>query len=158
MPPGTVAATPAWGAMVVSFFVGCALIAALVDIPIFARITVYADSQVSAALVLVRFLVGLPVGAFLGGWLTHRLPAGVVTAVGMAASALGFVSMSRWGLETLDSPWATVPLVLAGLGVGMAMAPVNAALLSATGRRCTASRAACSSWPGRSASWSASAP
>lgn len=132
VPSGTLGAVPAWGAMVVSFFVGSALIAALVDIPIFARITIYGDSQLSAALVLVRFLVGLPVGAFLGGWWTHRAPAGVVTAVGMAASCAGFGAMSQWGLESLRSPWATVPLVLAGLGVGLAMAPVNAALLSAT--------------------------
>lgn len=132
VPPGALSATPAWGAMVVSFFVGSALIAALVDIPIFARITVYNDSQLGAALVLVRFLVGLPVGAFLGGWLTHRIPAGVVTAAGMAASCIGFAWMSQWGLESLRSPLATVPLVLGGLGVGLAMAPVNAALLSAT--------------------------
>ena len=132
VPVGTMAATPAWGSMLVSFFVGAALIAALVDIPIFARITVHGDSQVLAALVLVRFLVGLPLGAFLGGWWTRWLSAGVVTAVGMAASCTGFVWMSRWGLESLNSPWATVPLVLGGLGVGLAMAPVNAALLSAT--------------------------
>ena len=67
VPPRAVTATPAWGALVVSFFVGAAVIAALVDIPIFARITVYNDSQLLAALVLVRFLVGLPVGAFLAG-------------------------------------------------------------------------------------------
>jgi len=133
VPPGALRAAPAWGAMVVSFFVGSALIAALVDIPIFARLTIYNDSQLSAALVLVRFLVGLPVGAFAGGWLTHRLPAGVVTAVGMAAAGVGFVWMSTWGLESLRSPVASVPLVLAGIGVGLAMAPVNAALLSATG-------------------------
>ncbi len=108
------------------------MIAALVDIPIFARITVYGDSQLSAALVLVRFLVGLPAGALLGGWATHRLPAGVVTGVGMAASGAGFLWMSRWGLESLHDPVATVPLVLAGLGVGLAMPPTNAALLSAT--------------------------
>ena len=60
------------------------------------------------------------------------MPAGVVTAVGMAASCVGFGWMSQWGLESLRSPLATVPLVLAGLGVGLAMAPVNAALLSAT--------------------------
>lgn len=132
VPPGAVAATPAWGAMLVSFFVGSALIAALVDIPIFARLTVYTDSQLMAALVLVRFLVGLPVGAFVGGWLSHRLPAGVVTALGMAASTVGFLLMSRWGLETLEDPLATGPLFLAGLGIGLAMAPVSAALLSAT--------------------------
>ncbi len=62
VPPRTLAATPAWGALLVSFFVGSALIAALVDIPIFARITVHTDSQLMAALVLVRFLVGLPAG------------------------------------------------------------------------------------------------
>jgi hypothetical protein len=132
VPEGALRATAAWGAMVVSFFVGSALVAALVDIPVFARLTVYADSQLSAALVLVRFLVGLPLGAFLGGWLTTRLPAGLVTAFGMAASTVGFGWMSQWGLESLLSPLATVPLVLAGLGIGLAMAPVNAALLAAT--------------------------
>jgi MFS family permease len=132
VPPGTVSAMPAWGALVVSFFVGSALIAALVDIPIFARLTVHNDSQLGAAFVLLRFLVGLPVGAFVGGWLTHRLPAGVVTATGMALAAAGFWWMSTWGMESLESYVANVPLVLGGVGVGLAMAPVNAALLSAT--------------------------
>jgi hypothetical protein len=132
VPPGALTAVPAWGAMVVSFFVGAALVAALVDIPVFARVTVYTDSQLSAALVLLRFLLGLPIGAFLGGWLTHRLPPGVVTAVGMVFSTVGFVWMSQWGLESLRSPAATVPLVMGGLGVGLAMAPVNAALLVST--------------------------
>lgn len=132
VPPGAVAATPVWGALVVSFFVGAAVIAALVDIPIFARLTVYNDSQLMAALVLVRFLVGLPIGAFLGGWLSHHLNAGVVTALGMAVSAVGFGWMSQWAFEALESPVATVPLVAAGLGIGLAMAPVNAALLAAT--------------------------
>lgn len=132
VPPRAVSATPAWGALAVSFFVGAAVIAALVDIPIFARLTVHNDSQLMAALVLVRFLVGLPVGAFLGGWLTHRMNAGVLTALGMAVSAVGFAWMSRWPFEALESPLSTVPLVAAGLGIGLAMAPVNAALLSAT--------------------------
>jgi len=129
--PGAVAATPAWGALVVSVFVGAAVIAALVDIPIFARLTVHHDSQVMAAMVLVRFLVGLPLGALCGGWLTRHFNAGVVTAAGMVVSAVGFAWMSRWPFEALESPTANIPLVAAGLGVGLAMAPVNAALLSA---------------------------
>ena len=62
VPRGALRRTPAWGSLLVSFFVGAALIAALIDIPIFARTTIYADSQLMAALVLVRFLVALPVG------------------------------------------------------------------------------------------------
>jgi hypothetical protein len=132
VPRGAFAATPAWGALVVSFFVGAALIAALVDIPIFARVTVSPDSQLGAALVLVRLLVALPVGALAGGYLTRRLPSGVVTALGMLLATGGFAWMAQWGLESLRHPVATVPLVAAGLGFGLALAPVNAALLAAT--------------------------
>ncbi len=132
VPHGSLRETPAWGALMVSFFVGAALIAALVDIPIFARLTVYPDSQLLAALVLVRFLVALPLGALLGGYLTRRLPAGAITAAGMVLAALGFAWMARWDLTSLESAVATIPLVVAGLGFGLALAPVNAALLAAT--------------------------
>jgi len=132
VPPGALRRRPAWGALVVSFFVGAALIAALIDIPIFARTTVYADSQVLAALVLVRFLVALPVGAVVGGYLTQRLSAGSVTAVGMVLAASGFVLMSRWDLTSLSGWPATIPLLVGGFGFGLALAPVNAAVLAAT--------------------------
>lgn len=132
VPRGAFGELPAWGSLVVSFFVGAALIAALVDIPIFARITVYPDSQLLAALVLVRLLVALPVGALLGGVLIRRIGTGVVTLVGMLMASGAFLVMSGWGLTSLDSPWATVPLLVAGLGFGLALAPVNAALLAAT--------------------------
>ena len=132
IPTGALRRPPAWGSLAVSFFVGAALIAALIDIPIFARTTIYADSQLMAALVLVRFLVALPVGAVLGGYLTGRLPAGVVTALGMACAAVGFVWMSSWHLETLESATATLPLVIGGFGFGLALAPVNAAVLAST--------------------------
>jgi len=82
--------------------------------------------------VLVRLLVALPVGALAGGCLTRRFDPGLVTAVGMALATVGFAWMSTWGLTSLSHPVATVPLVLAGLGFGLALAPVNAALLAAT--------------------------
>ncbi|GAA4759380.1 hypothetical protein GCM10023350_51860 [Nocardioides endophyticus] len=132
VPAGALRRTPAWGAMLVSFFIGAALIAALIDIPLFARTTVYPGSQLMAALVLVRFLVALPVGAVVGGYLTHRLPAGVVTAAGMVLAAVGFLWMATWGLESLESPVATLPLVIGGFGFGLALAPVNAAVLAST--------------------------
>src|SRR4051794_6700645 len=132
LPRGALRRTPAWGAVVVSFFVGAALIAALIDIPIFARTTVYRSSQLMAALVLVRFLLALPVGAIIGGYLIRTRSAGVVIAVGMAMSALGFALMSRWDVETLHDPSANLALVVCGFGFGLALAPVNAAILAST--------------------------
>lgn len=132
VPRGALRRTPAWGALVVSFFVGAALIAALIDIPLFARTTVYPDDQLPAALVLVRFLLALPVGAVLGGYLIRTLSPGIVTAGGMALAATGFVLMTRWGLTTVEEPVANVALVVGGLGFGLALAPVNAALLAST--------------------------
>ena len=132
VPHAVFGAAPAWGSLLVIFFVGAALIAALVDIPLFARITVYPESQLMAALVLVRLLVALPVGALAGGYLLRRVAAGPITAVGMLLAAASFVWMSGWGLHSLAEPVATVPLVLAGLGFGLALAPVNAALLATT--------------------------
>ena len=132
LPRGALRRRPAWGAVVVSFFVGAALIAALIDIPIFARTTIYRTSQLMAALVLVRFLVALPIGALVGGYLIRTRSAGLVTAVGMAMSAVGFALMSRWDVETLHDPSANVALVICGFGFGLALAPVNAAILAST--------------------------
>ena len=132
IPHGALRQTPAWGALLVSFFVGAALIAALIDIPLFARTTIYADSQLMAALVLVRFLIALPVGAVIGGYLSRRVGAGPTTAIGMGFAATGFVLMSRWDLTTLEHWHANLGLVIGGLGFGLALAPVNAAVLAYT--------------------------
>ncbi len=132
VPHGAFAQRPAWGAVLVSFFVGAALIAALVDIPIFARITIADGSQIKAALVLVEFLVALPVGALVGGVLVRRLPAGGIAAVGMLLAAVGFVLMAGWGFESLEHLAASAVLAMTGLGFGLALAPVNAALLAST--------------------------
>jgi MFS family permease len=132
VPRGALRRTPAWGSLAVSFFIGAALVAALIDIPIFARTTVYPDSQLLAALVLVRFLVALPVGAVVGGYLSRRHAAGTIAAAGMLLAAASFVWMSRWDLTSLSGWPATIPLVVGGLGFGLALAPVNAAVLAAT--------------------------
>jgi MFS family permease len=132
LPRGALRRTPAWGAVAVSFFVGAALIAALIDIPIFARTTEYRKSQLMAALVLVRFLVALPIGAVVGGYLIRVRSAALVTAAGMLMSAVGFGLMSGWDNETLKNPAYNLTLVLCGFGFGLALAPVNAAILAST--------------------------
>ena len=132
LPRGALARTPAWGAVLVSFLVGAGLIAALIDIPLFARTTAYPDSQLLAALVLVRFLLPLPLGAVMGGHLTRVWGSAPVTALGMGLATVGFAMMSRWGLDALQQPSATVALVVCGFGFGLALAPVNAAVLAFT--------------------------
>lgn len=132
IPRGALAARPAWGALVVSFFIGASLIAALVDIPFFARLTIHRDSQVDAAFVLVRFLVALPVGAIIGGLLLRWIRAPYLTAFGMALSTTAFLRMAMWPDDALLHPVETVALVICGLGFGLAIAPVNAALLDHT--------------------------
>ncbi|MCW2857461.1 MAG: MFS-type drug efflux transporter [Marmoricola sp.] len=132
IPRGSFARRPAQGALLVSFFVGAALIAALVDIPVFARVSVYGDSQIKAALVLVELLVALPIGALVGGALIRTVPVGPIAAFGMALCAVGFWRMSAWDVNALHHLSSSVVLVVTGLGFGFALAPVNAALLATT--------------------------
>jgi MFS family permease len=132
VPRAALRAAPAWGSLLTNLPVGAALVTALVDIPFFARSTTQPDSQLGAALVLLRLLVAVPAGALAGGWLVRRLPPWQVAAGGMTAAAAGLAAMTRWDEHTLTGLGGTGPLVLAGLGFGLAIAPVNAALLAAT--------------------------
>jgi MFS family permease len=117
-------------AYLVSLLVGAALVAVVVDVPLLARLTEEYD-ETGAALVLVRFLLAVPVGALLGGWSLRRLGDGAVAAAGLALAAIGLALMSRWTLESVVDPVpTTLVLVLVGLGVGLALAPVNDAALA----------------------------
>ncbi|WP_345770573.1 MFS transporter [Blastococcus saxobsidens] len=122
----------AWGALLVNLLVGVALVAALVDIPLFARATTAPGDQLGAALVLLRLLVAVPVGAVAGGWLCRVVPPRLVAAVGMALAAVAFVAMTSWDERSLDGWPSTVVLLAAGLGFGLAIPPVNAVLLAVT--------------------------
>jgi MFS family permease len=134
VPAAAVRARPAWGALLASVFVGAALVAVLVDVPVLARTVLPGADQLTAALVLVRFLVALPVGALLGGWLLRRLPAALVAAAGMALAAAGIGVMARWGTGSLTGLDHDAVLLGTGFGFGLAVAPINAALLAATPR------------------------
>lgn len=116
-------------ALLVSVLVGVALVGIVVDIPVLARLTV-TGSQTVAALVLVRFLIAVPVGAFVGGWLLRRFGPAAVAAAGLSLAGAGLLLMSGWGQGSLDSWSATPVLVLVGLGLGLPIAPVNAAALA----------------------------
>lgn len=128
VPRGLVHGRLVW-ALVVSLLVGVALVAVVVDVPLLARI-VQTSSQTEAALVLVRFLVAVPVGALAGGWALRRLGNGLVSGAGLALAAVGLALMSTWGRGSLDQASSTLVLALIGLGIGLALAPVNDAALA----------------------------
>ena len=127
----------AYGALLTNLAVGAALMAALLDIPVLARATVDPNSQLGAALVLLRLLVGVPIGAVAGGWLSQRIGNRVVAGAGMAITAAAFLAMTRWTATTLGDPFGpgwlhpSDPVLFAcGLGFGLAIAPVNASMLA----------------------------
>ena len=131
-------ARPAYGALLTNLAVGAALMAALLDIPIFARATTFPTSQLGAALELLRFLIAVPVGAVCGGWLAQRVGNRLVAASGLALTTAAFLAMTRWSAGTLGDPFGPAwlhpsdpVLVACGLGFGLAIAPVNAAILGA---------------------------
>jgi MFS family permease len=123
----------AWGALLVNLLVGVALVAALVDVPLFARNTTTPGDQFGAALVLLRLLIAVPVGAVAGGWLCRTVPPRLVAAAGMALTALALVAMTQWGERSLSGAASYAVLLAAGLGFGLAIAPVNTVLLAVTG-------------------------
>jgi MFS family permease len=138
VPLDALADRAAFGSLLVNLAVGAALMAALVDVPIFARATAFPNSQLDAALVLVRFLAAVPIGALLGGLLTERLSHRITAAAGMSLTTAMFAVMSTWPATALsDGLWQThitrsdAALVGCGLGFGLAIAPVNAAMLGA---------------------------
>ncbi|WP_051343434.1 MFS transporter [Pseudonocardia spinosispora] len=137
--PRGVHGRPVLAGLLASFVVGAALMVTLVDVQLFAE-SVLRLPALDGALVLVRFLVALPVGALLGGLLAPRIGEAVVASGGMLVACGGFALMSGWpaGLLTatrrlgsLTLPMATTDLALTGVGLGLVVAPVAAAVLRA---------------------------
>ena len=118
------------GALGANLLAGAGLMVALVDVPVLAR-GVFDLDTVQSGLLLVRLLAGLPVGALLGGWLASRLGRHWTAGAGLALAGLAFWLMSGWGVHQLQAAaWqATSELFLCGLGLGIVIAPLSAAVL-----------------------------
>ena len=124
------------GATAANLLIGAALIVTLVDVPLLGRLVFNLDS-LQSGLLLTQFLVGVPVGAVAGGVLAPRLGDRVTAAGGILVSAVAFVQMSGWPAQELSlhaGPFRHADLALAacGLGFGLVIAPLTAAVLALT--------------------------
>jgi len=139
MDPSGLRAGPLSASLATSFLAGAALMVTLVDVPLVSE-TLLGKSSTGGALVLSRFLVALPVGAVLGGLAASRVGERAVAATGLVLSALAYWLVAGWPIRALAArhdlgpvslPRVDVDLALAGLGLGLVIAPVASVALRA---------------------------
>ncbi|WP_031159865.1 MFS transporter [Streptosporangium roseum] len=116
----------------VSFLTGAALLVTLVDVQLSAQ-TLLELGTLDGALVLSRFLVALSVSALLGGLLARRYGERVVAVAGLALATAGYVRIGQWPADLAAAGYRMdVDLIVAGLGLGVVIAPLSSAVLRAT--------------------------
>ncbi len=138
--PRALLRSPAFlGAIFANGLIGVSLMVALVDVPVLGRL-VFGQPALDSGLFLTRFLAGIPAGALAGGWIATRAGNAATAAAGIAISAAAFLQMSTWTAGELSvhvGPLRTTDLALAvcGVGFGLVIAPLTAAVLELTGRQ-----------------------
>ncbi|MGB7505737.1 MAG: MFS transporter, partial [Mycobacterium sp.] len=135
--PAGVHFRPFLAALGASLCAGAALMVTLVNVELFGQ-GVLGQDQNEAAFLLLRFLVALPVGALLGGWLAARIGDRIVAFAGLMIAAGGYLLISKWPVDLLAArhdlgvvslPTLDTDLAIAGLGLGLVIGPLTSATL-----------------------------
>ncbi len=135
--PAGVAMGPFLAVLGASACAGAALMVTLVDVELVGHTLLRLDTM-DSTLLLTRFLIALPVGAVLGGLLLRRIGERPLTVLGLAGSAGAYLLIAGWPADLLAARYALGPvslprldtdLVLAGLGLGLTIAPLSALVL-----------------------------
>jgi MFS family permease len=135
--PAGVRMTPFLAALGASFCTGAALMVTLVDVQLVAQ-TLLGRDAFGGTLLLTRFLIALPIGAVLGGAVLARLGERLVTLTGLVTAAGGYVLIAYWPADVPAARYAGIlprldtDLAVAGLGLGLVIAPLAAAVLRVT--------------------------
>ena len=135
--PAGVHFRPFLAALGASLSAGAALMVTLVNVELFGQ-GVLGQDQNQAAGLLLRFLIALPIGALLGGWIATKIGDRTVAFTGLLMAAAGYWLISKWPVDLLaarhDLGLFTVPaldtdLAIAGLGLGLVIGPLTSATL-----------------------------
>ncbi len=135
--PAGVAMGPFLAVLGASACAGAALMVTLVDVELVGHTLLRLDTM-DSTLLLTRFLIALPVGAVLGGLLLRRIGERPLTVLGLAGSAGAYLLIAGWPADLLAARYSLGPvslprldtdLVLAGLGLGLTIAPLSALVL-----------------------------
>jgi MFS family permease len=120
-------------ASLANFLVGYSLFVAIANVPLFIN-TIVAETldqgALDSGLILLALTVPMAIAAFPGGWLAARIGYRWPALVGLVVALAGFGLMNHWWVDTT---YATmIPhLAVAGLGFGLVMAPIAAAVVDA---------------------------
>jgi len=140
----------------VNLLVGFCIMVALVSVPIFINVA-GAAATMKAALVtgylLCAFTVPMALAAIPGGWLSERLGYRTSVVIGLLTAIAGFWMMSLWKVEMAaqavtffddlrqgpaaadarGTGFMAAGLALAGIGIGLTIAPIGAAVINGVG-------------------------
>ncbi len=120
-------------AVLVSLLTGYAFATAIIGGAVFVDRVLYGGPDLQR-LALGSLAAATALGALLSGFAVRVLSLRLVTLVGLAASGLSLVAMSRWAAATSIEEVA-VTLAIFGLGFGLTVTPRSTAAVEAVGRR-----------------------
>lgn len=121
-------------ASLINFLAGFSLFVAIANVPLFINSLIARSLEQGAwdsGWMLSALTVPMALASMPGGWLSdaygYRLP----TLAGLILSVVGFALMRTW---SVDTPYAVMAFHLAfgGVGIGLTMAPVAAAVVNAS--------------------------
>ncbi|HEX7321345.1 MAG TPA: MFS transporter [Mycobacterium sp.] len=117
---------------------GAALMVTLVDVELFGQGVLGMDQNAAAGL-LLRFLIALPIGALVGGWIATKIGDRAMTFIGLLIAAYAYWLISKWTVDLLSQrhsifglftlPALDTDQLLAGIGLGLVIGPLTSAAL-----------------------------
>ena len=115
--------------------VGAALIVAMVNAPLAVALLVN-EAKVArdSAALLGSFTLAMTAGALAGGRLLERLTPRAIAAAGLLVAVAGFVAM-RWWPDSFELALMATTMAVAGLGLGVVIAPMGETAIRAAGRK-----------------------